>query len=604
MSLHAAVVMRSAAFLSAASLGAAFLGAAFLGAAFLGAAFLGAVVLLGCGGDDDGVDGAGCEMPAVLEGGVCVTPGGCDAGALPLDDGGCLAAGVPEALCGAGFESDGAGACRAILPAAPCPSGAMALPGETSCREVAGCGAGTWGDIPLGADTVFVDASYGGGAGTSDGSQQRPFATIGEAFVAANAGATVAIAAGSYAEDLDLFGKPVVLWGVCPSLSEIVATGSGQAALVLRSGTAGSEVHALAVRGPRLGIAVTGAIDVLLDRVWVHDTGDAGIVVEDALGNTAVTVRGALIERASDGGVRVGGAQLLLESSVIRYTQPFGTAQSGGGGVAAYDTAVAGRRAELSLRDSVIEANRDVGVAVAGADALLERVLVRGTLPRASDQDAGVGVVVRTNGTSGQPAAVTIRSTVVEDNHAVGVYSYGSTALLEAVTVRHTLANVSDGLFGRGVVGQADTTTGLRTTLTLRSSLISESIDVGVLLLGTDATVETTRVSATRPRTSDGLFGDGVVIAGEGAEASATLRGLVVQDSARAGIGLFGARADVGHTHLSCNAVQLTADGLLGQPSIFGDLGGNRCACDGDEQTCKALSAGLEPPSAAEPTGQ
>ncbi len=36
-----------------------------------------------------------------------------------------------------------------ILPAAPCSAGQIAVPGDETCRELASCGDGTWGDIPV-----------------------------------------------------------------------------------------------------------------------------------------------------------------------------------------------------------------------------------------------------------------------------------------------------------------------------------------------------------------------------------------------------------------------------------------------------------------------
>jgi len=77
----------------------------------------------------------------------------CPPGELALDDGTCQPAGVPPSACGAGFVPDGNQGCEPILPAAPCPEGKMATPGETACHEVAFCGHGTWGSIPVDADT-------------------------------------------------------------------------------------------------------------------------------------------------------------------------------------------------------------------------------------------------------------------------------------------------------------------------------------------------------------------------------------------------------------------------------------------------------------------
>jgi hypothetical protein len=59
----------------------------------------------------------------------------------------------------------------------------MAVPGETACRPVMPCAQGRWGDIPVDGATEHVDGSYAGGQ--SDGSDARPWTTIGEAVSAA-----------------------------------------------------------------------------------------------------------------------------------------------------------------------------------------------------------------------------------------------------------------------------------------------------------------------------------------------------------------------------------------------------------------------------------
>src|SRR6185436_10488706 len=111
--------------------------------------------------------------------------------------------------------------CAADLPAT-CPPGSLAVPGDAACREIAPCGTGTWGDIPVEASTEHVDASYVGGA--SDGTSAKPWTTIQEAVDAAAPGAIVAVAAGSYAEDVRIDGKALRLWGVCPGEVEVVGS--------------------------------------------------------------------------------------------------------------------------------------------------------------------------------------------------------------------------------------------------------------------------------------------------------------------------------------------------------------------------------------------
>src|SRR5205809_1105897 len=80
---------------------------------------------------------------------------GCRPGELALPDATCQPAGVPEDGCATGFEADSAQGCRAILPDAACPKGQLAVPGDPTCHDVAPCGDGTWGDIPVETTTQF-----------------------------------------------------------------------------------------------------------------------------------------------------------------------------------------------------------------------------------------------------------------------------------------------------------------------------------------------------------------------------------------------------------------------------------------------------------------
>src|SRR5262245_43949358 len=114
-------------------------------------------VMAGCG-PREGVSGGG---PATCEAGELPLPDGrcqpaglpldmpCPPGEMPLDGGGCQAAGVPPDGCGQGFEHDGKDGCNPILPPDPCKPGQMAVPGDMQCHEVAPCGTGDYGLIPV-----------------------------------------------------------------------------------------------------------------------------------------------------------------------------------------------------------------------------------------------------------------------------------------------------------------------------------------------------------------------------------------------------------------------------------------------------------------------
>ncbi|HZO15530.1 MAG TPA: hypothetical protein VFB62_19795, partial [Polyangiaceae bacterium] len=237
-----------------------------------------------------------------------------------MPDGSCIRPGIGPDECGAGFAHDGEYGCAPVLPAEPCAPGLMAVPGDAACRPVMPCGAGTWGDIPIDATTVYVDQSYVGA--DSDGSATKPWARIGDAISGAAPGALIAIAQGSYVGDLRISGKLLRLWGVCPEKVEVVGDIEGGAAVGILNLAEGTEVHGIALRGPSFGVVVTGSREVVLDRLWVHHTGSRGIAVQRDLGPTAATVTSSLVEQCHDAGVRFSGSEGRVEGTLVRETQP------------------------------------------------------------------------------------------------------------------------------------------------------------------------------------------------------------------------------------------------------------------------------------------
>ncbi|MBW2458921.1 MAG: hypothetical protein JRI68_30765, partial [Deltaproteobacteria bacterium] len=320
-------------------------------------------LLTSCGGEEETNGGTttppgDCPLPSRWSAdGECRAPGeqedGCPAGTAGQDDGSCLPAGIPPDACLAGFAHDG-DVCEPILPAAVCPAGEMAVMGETTCRPVMPCGSGAWGDLPVDDDTTYVDQGYVGGS--SDGSAQHPWTTVGDGVQAAPAGGLVAVAAGSYVEDVEISNKAVRLWGVCPAQVELVGVGD-YAALSLRYLTEPAEVGGLAVTGAGMGIIMMAVADVRVDRVWIHDTARRGLEAEDTFGPATMTVRGSLIEGVQLLGLSVFGASADVQDTVVRGTIPRSSDGSSGTGVAAFPGPDSGARTDLVLRNVLVELN-------------------------------------------------------------------------------------------------------------------------------------------------------------------------------------------------------------------------------------------------------
>src|SRR5262245_56212645 len=254
---------------------------------------------------------------------VCVAP------EVALPDGSWFRPGIAPDGCATGFVHDGEYGCTPTLPSERCPPGTMAAIGEDACRPVMSCGQGRWGDLSVDASTQHVDVAYAGS--DSDGTADKPWTTIRDAFLAAAPGALIAVAAGSYPEDVVISGKAVRLWGVCPDEVEIVGTDPQSAAVSVQLVAHGSEVGGLAIRGPGLGVLVSGSEGVVLDRLHVHDTAWRGIDVESTLGTTSVKIAGSLVEGAHEAGILIMGSGASIEATSVRATLPLGS--SGGRGI-------------------------------------------------------------------------------------------------------------------------------------------------------------------------------------------------------------------------------------------------------------------------------
>ncbi|MEQ9324546.1 MAG: right-handed parallel beta-helix repeat-containing protein, partial [Polyangiaceae bacterium] len=420
--------------------------------------------------------------------------GGCPPGAKP-DGGTCLEPGVPEGACGDGFTWE-AGGCTPILPALPCPSGQIARPGETACHPLADCGRAPWGNIPVETDTVYVDASF---VGTSDGSESNPYTSLEFGMNSASAGQLVAVAAGTYVEDIDI-QKPVRIWGRCPDLVKVVGVVDEElSTIIIGPGADGSEIRGLSIEGPEVGLALSGAEDVLFENLWIHDTGHFGIFITRDLGDTAYTLRGMLVENAVQGGIRVFGARGVVEDTVVRDIAPLADGTDGEGITATEDDL---GTPELTVRRSVVERTSDAGILLSGGELVVEDSVVRDIEPSPAEQIRGRGIAVQYSLVHEAPAVGEIRRTVVSDAHEYGIFVWSSEALVEHVTVRQVDAPSVDLLIANGIAAIHAPAAVEGAQLTLRQSLSERNGQTGVHVSGSDAVIEQVLV-----RDSLSLFG-------------------------------------------------------------------------------------------------
>jgi hypothetical protein len=620
------------------------------------------------GGAAGGGQGGGAELCAAGERSVgagageperCVAAGvqddGCLAGEYGQEDGSCVPAGFPPELCPSSLSPQGR--CELPMPFDTCTEGLIAVPGDDECREVMACGEGTWGEIPVEPDTQFVDAAYAGGS--SDGTAAAPWLTIGEAVTAAAPGAIVAIAAGSYAEDVLVQDKAVRLWGRCPAMVEVVGVSEPAAISILWPAAEGSEVHGVATQGSGFGIRVADAEQVLVAGSWLHDTGEPGIILEHHADPIAVTVRDTLIERAGAVGVVAYGADLNLERVAIRYTQTTGAAPYLGYGVQA-GTAPNGRPtslhvdrsilyanhtlgmlvtgssvtvqdsviqdtapstphgdeggairaqlhsathtvSELTVRRSLLHRNRMFAISVVASHARLEGVVVRGTLSRDLDLGLGVGVFAEGDPAAAMPASLELVGSAIEYNTDVGVWLFSASGAIVGSTITDGLSTGVHNSLGAGLFVQELTPGAPPEPLRIEASTFLRNQMGGVLLVGVAADVEGVVVEDTRPTEAGNVFGDGIQVVSEENPASADIRHSLIDGNARAGLALFGASAATTGSHYGCNAFDLSGDPYGDRPFAFENRGQNRCACGDDTVECRVLTVGLQAPGAVPP---
>jgi hypothetical protein len=497
------------------------------------AGYLSLALIVGCGSDDveppsDPPPVESCDAPSRVVDGACIEPGvaddGCQAGTLRGDDGECRPAGILPDMCAPGFVHDGDVGCEPVLPAEPCPAGLMAVPGDTSCRAVMDCGSGTWGDIAVDPTTQYVDGAF---VGVGDGSPTAPWVTIGEGVAAAAARGLVAVAAGSYVENVDLTGKPVRLHGVCPQQVEVVG------AIRIQTGADGSELSGLAIQSPGVGVRVDGAQQVVLDRLWLHDSGSRGMQIVNVLGPTSCTVRGVLLENNREHGIFAAGADVAVEATAVRRTQP--VAGSAGRGINAQRDPTTGEITRLMVSGSLIEDNHEVAVHVEGSEATLTATVVRRTLSSATP--SGRGLNVQSDDMAPVRSTLTMSGSIIEDNADLALYVDGSDATIDATVVRRTQPR-ADGRYGRGLSIQDDFFTGAPSTAMLTSMLVHDNREVGLYVEGSQAEVESTVLRFTQP-SANGELGRAVHVQPDLATlapAQLTMRGCVVHDNHEVGV--------------------------------------------------------------------
>jgi hypothetical protein len=143
-------------------------------------------------------------------------------------------------------------------------------------------------------------------------------------------------------------------------------------------------------------------------------------------------------------------------------------------------------------------------------------------------------------------ASAIVRASLIEQNQGVGVIVAGSDATIEATVVRATLID-QQGNGGWGI-NIRDSDTNVRAAATVLGCLVEENHDLGIHVTGSDTTIEATVVRATLPN-AQGQFGRGISIQANNpptmTRANVTVRACLVEANHEAGVFVSAADATI-----------------------------------------------------------
>jgi len=397
---------------------------------------------------------------------------------------------VGTKACVAGFVAHKSGwGCVPVLPKAACKGATRDSLGSTTCVPVGSCTAA----FPPAAATLFVDATFT--AGQVDATH---FTSVRAAVESAKANATIAVAAGTYAEALDVT-KSVTLVGRC---AEKVILDAPPGAAAIKAG-AKLVASGITVRGGAPGIDVLPAVQVSLADVVLEQNLRAGIAATDAavvdvtrsvirdtrtvtkadLTNgvfvdvdAKVTLDETAVTGAADAGLgATGGATITLRRSVVRDIVKRADGV-GGTGARAFEGAT------ISMEESAVTNTIGTGVLVGKTKGVMK--LVRSTVTDTKPDPRfleGFAIALSVTFTGTLEA---IDSTVADNAlSGIAVNHIGSQVTLDHCVVVDT---VSGSDFGLGISGSASNGAVLKAT----SSAFIGSTGMAMYALHENATLE------------------------------------------------------------------------------------------------------------------
>jgi hypothetical protein len=292
------------------------------------------------------------------------------------------------------------------------------------------------------------------------------------------------------------------------------------------SAASGTEIHRVSITGPGHGVVISGAEQVLLEQVWIHDNENMGIQAHNMVGPPSVTIRDSLFEDNTGQAVFAAACALTVEDTVLRDTlqAPSGFNSAG----LTLDCTVDGDSSTVSMHHCLVEQNISVGVFASCADLSVTDSVIRDQVVDPNGHGEGIAV---DSASGANRSTLTLRSSALLDNHNIGVFLRGAAGTVENTVVRGTRPR-SDSGGGHGINIQDGEQSGRRSELSVRTSVLEDNTNKGLALLGADVEMDDSVIRDTLP--GKGGFGLGAHIerrSSNDERSSATVRRSVVEGS-------------------------------------------------------------------------
>ena len=292
-----------------------------------------------------------------------------------------------------------------------------------------------------------------------------------------------------------------------------------------------------------------GSSNAVITRSVVRDTrevldtkgGGYGIQATLSAGRkvpSSLEVHQSVVSRNMDVGVFLLNAKATISESMVQDTRPNPLLNLRGNGIVADNFTQAAPLSAVTVLDSLVQRNHDIGLAVLSSSGTLTRTIIRGTLPTASDKRNGVGLLVSTTdriaGTT-IGSSLTMRDCKIANNRTISAHLYQTNAVVERTILQDTQPMASDNSLGHGL-------SALSSTLKVSDSVVMGSHGAGINIHNTDATLGGVVIQQTSPTLKDKMFGLGLQAtadSGKEKDFTLTMHRSMVLDNRTVGLNLF-----------------------------------------------------------------